>query len=116
MDIYLIKTEADYDRALAEVEALWGAKEGTENGDRLDVLIVLIEHYENTHHPIDPPDPIDAILFRMEQMNLSRKDLEKYIGSKGRVSEILNHQRGLSLNMIRNLHAGLHIPLESLVA
>ncbi len=115
MDIFPIKTEADYDHALAEVEVLWGAKEGTEDGDRLDILIVLIDYYEDTHHRIDPPDPIDAILFRMEQMNLSRKDLEKYIGSKGRVSEVLNHQRGLSLNMIRNLHAGLHIPLESLV-
>ncbi len=115
MNIHPIKTESDYEQALSEVEKLWSSEEGSKKGDKLDVLIVLIEDYENKHHPIDPPDPIDAIEFRMEQMNLSRKDLEKYIGPRGRVSEILNRRRGLSINMIRNLHSNLHIPLESLI-
>jgi len=115
MNIQPIKTENDYEAALIEVEQLWGADEGTEKGDALDVRLVLIEDYENKHHPIDPPDPIEAIKFRMEQMNLSRKELEKIIGSRGRVSEVLNRRRGLSLNMIRNLHSYLHIPLESLI-
>ncbi len=115
MNIQPIKTESDYEQALLEVEKLWGAEEGTKKGDKLDILLVLIDNYENEHHPIDPPDPIEAIKFRMEQMNLSRKDLEKYIGSRGRVSEVLNRRRSLSLNMIRNLHSQLHIPLESLI-
>ncbi|MES9902900.1 MAG: transcriptional regulator [Sedimenticola sp.] len=115
MDIKPIKTEQDYDAALAEVEALWGAPVDTSEGDRLDVLITLIEAYEARHHPIDPPDPIDAILFRMEQAGLERKDLEPFIGGRGRVSEILNRKRPLTLNMIRNLWKGLHIPLESLI-
>jgi len=115
MNIYPIKTETDYEQALAEVENLWGSPEGTEEGDKLDVLLVLIEKYEELHHPIDPPDPIDAIEFRMEQMNLSRKDLEECIGPRGRVSEILNRRRALSINMIRSLHSKFHIPLESLI-
>lgn len=115
MNIHPIKTESDYDQSLSEVEKIWGSPEGTEDGDRLDVLLILIESYEKKHHPIDPPDPVDAIRFRMEQMNLSRKDLENIIGSRGRVSEILNRRRNLSLNMIRSLHSNLHIPLESLI-
>ena len=115
MNIHPIKTESDYESALAGIERLWGAPEGTEAGDELDVLLVLVEDYENKHHPIDPPDPIEAIKFRMEQMNLSRKDLEKIIGSRGRVSEVLNRRRGLSLTMIRSLHSNLSIPLESLI-
>jgi len=115
MNIHPIKSENDYEEALAEVEKLWGSEEGTEAGDKLDILLVLVEDYEDKHHAIDPPDPVEAIKFRMEQMNLSRKDLEKMIGSRGRVSEILNHRRGLSLNMIRSLHSNLHIPLESLI-
>ena len=115
MNIHPIKTESDYEQALSEIEQLWGAEEGTKKGDKLDILLVLIDNYENEHHPIDPPDPIEAIKFRMEQMNLSRKDLEKYIGPRGRVSEILNRRRSLSLNMIRTLHSQLHIPLESLI-
>lgn len=110
-----IRTEADYDDALAEVEQLWGSKPGTPDGDRLDVLLILISDYESKHHPIDPPDPVDAIKFRMEQMNLTRKDLEPLIGSRGRVAEVLNRRRPLSLSMIRNLHRKLHIPLESLI-
>lgn len=85
-------------------------------GDRLDVLVTLVEAYEARHHPIDPPDPIDAILFRMEQQGLTRKDLEPYIGPRGRVSEILNRRRSLSLQMIRRLHDGLGIAYESLLA
>ena len=115
MNIHPIKTESDYEQALSEVEKLWGVAEGTKKGDKLDILLVLIDNYEAEHHPIDPPDPVEAIKFRMEQMNLSRKDLEKYIGSRGRVSEIFNRRRSLSLNMIRNLHSELHIPLESLI-
>ncbi|MCF6283331.1 MAG: helix-turn-helix domain-containing protein [Candidatus Polarisedimenticolaceae bacterium] len=115
MDIHPIKSELDYEQALTEIEKLWGAKENSEEGDKLDILLVLVESYESKNHPIDPPDPIEAIRFRMEQMNLSRKDLEDVIGSRGRVSEILNRRRNLSLNMIRKLHANFHIPLESLI-
>jgi len=115
MDIQPIKNEKHYDKALAEIEVLWGAEEGTEKGDKLDILLVLVEDYEDKHHQILPPDPIEAIKFRMEQMNLTRKDLEPFIGGRGRVSEVLNHRRGLSLNMIRNLHSNLSIPLESLI-
>ena len=115
MDIQPIKNEKNYDKALAEIEALWGAEEGTEEGDKLDILLVLVEDYEEKHHQISPPDPIEAIKFRMEQMNLTRKDLEPFIGGRGRVSEVLNHRRGLSLSMIRSLHSNLSIPLESLI-
>jgi HTH-type transcriptional regulator/antitoxin HigA len=115
MNIHPIKSETDHDRALAEIEGLWGAKENSKEGDKLDILLVLVEDYERKHYPIDPPDPIEALKFRMEQMDLSRKDLEPYIGKRSRVSEILNHQRNLSLNMIRKLHDNLHIPLESLI-
>jgi len=116
MDIQPIKTEQDYNHALAEIEQCWGASDGTESGDKLDILLVLVDDYESIHYPILPPDPIAAIKFRMEQMNLSRKDLEPYIGGRGRVSEVLNYQRGLSLNMIRKLHLKLSIPLENLIS
>jgi len=115
MDIQPIKNEKNYDEALAEIEVLWGAEEGTERGDKLDILLVLAEDYEEKNHQISPPDPIEAIKFRMEQMNLTRKDLEPFIGGRGRVSEVLNHRRGLSLSMIRSLHSNLSIPLESLI-
>lgn len=115
MEIRPIKTEQDYDAALAEVETLWGAEPDTPNGDKLDVLITLIEAYEARHHPIAPPDPVEAILFRMEQAGMQRKDLEPYIGQSGRVSEVLNHKRPLTLEMIRKLWKGLDIPLESLI-
>jgi HTH-type transcriptional regulator/antitoxin HigA len=115
MDIRPLKTEADYNDALAKIEQLWGAEVNTPAGDTLDVLLTLVEAYENVHYPIAPPDPIEAIKFRMEQMGLSRKDLEPYIGKRGRVAEVLNRQRRLSLSMIRRLHAHLHIPLESLI-
>jgi HTH-type transcriptional regulator / antitoxin HigA len=115
MKIQPIRNESDYDKALAVIERLWGATPDTPNGDRLDVLMVLVEAYEAKHHPIDPPDPVEAIKFRMEQMNLTRKDLEPLIGSRGRVTEVINRRRPLSLTMIRKLHAGLQIPLESLI-
>jgi HTH-type transcriptional regulator / antitoxin HigA len=115
MDIRPIKTEADYEHALREIEQLWGAAVNTPKGDKLDILLTLIEAYEQVHYPIDPPDPVEAIKFRMEQMGLTRKDLEPYLGKGGRVAEVLNRQRKLSLNMIRRLHTHLHIPLESLI-
>ena len=110
-----IRTEADYDAALAEVERLWGAKSGTPDGDRLDVLATLIDAYEAQHNPMDPPDPIEAIRFRMEQQGLTRKDLEPLIGHRGRVAEVLGRKRGLSIEMIRNLHDKLGIPAEVLI-
>ncbi len=115
MKIHPIRTEADYNQALAEVDRLWGAKPDTASGDRLDVLLVLVEDYEAKHHPIDPPDPIEAIKFRMEQLNLKRKDLEPLLGPRGRVAEVINRRRPLSLAMIRKLHQQLRIPLESLI-
>jgi HTH-type transcriptional regulator/antitoxin HigA len=115
MKIQPIRTEADYDKALAAIDRLWGSKPGTSQGDRLDVLLVLVEDYETKHHPIDPPDPVEAIKFRMEQMNLTRKDLEPLIGPRGRVTEIINRKRPLTLPMIRRLNETLHIPLESLI-
>ncbi|PCJ12630.1 MAG: hypothetical protein COB04_17485 [Gammaproteobacteria bacterium] len=115
MKIKPIKTVDDYDSAIARVELLWGSKPDTLKGDILDVLITLIDAYERDHYPIDPPDPIEAIKFRMEQSGLNRKDLEPFIGSRGRVSEVLNRKRDLSLKMIRELHVNLQIPLESLI-
>ena len=115
MEIRPIKTEQDYDSALAEVEALWGAEPDTPEGDKLDVLITPVEAYEAKHHPIAPPDPVEAILFRIEQAGLKRKDLEPCIEHSGRVSEVLNRKRPLTLEMIRKLWKGLHIPLGSLI-
>jgi len=115
MNIQPIKTETDYKKALRAIEENWGAKENTSEGDRLDVLITLVDAYEAAHHPIYPPDPVAAIEFHMDQNGLERSDIEKYIGTRARVSEILNGRRGLSIEMIRNLHEGLGIPLESLI-
>ncbi|GAA4814299.1 DNA-binding protein [Marinicella pacifica] len=115
MKIRPIKTEADYKEALSEINQLWGAEVDTPRGDKLDVLLTLVEAYEDKHHAINPPDPVEAIKFRMEQLSLSRKDLESSIGSRGRVSEILNRKRDLSLKMIRQLHHNYNIPLESLI-
>jgi HTH-type transcriptional regulator / antitoxin HigA len=110
-----IRTKADHRAALAQVERLWGAKAGTPDGDRLDVLATLIDAYEAEHYPMDPPDPIEAIKFRMEQQGLSRRDLEKIIGTRTRIAEVLNRKRGLSIAMIRRLHAGLGISAEVLI-
>lgn len=115
MTIAPIKTTRDYERALHQIERLMDAKPGTKNGDELDVLTTLLEGYETKHHAIYPPDPIDAIKFRMDQLGMTRKDLEEMLGGRGRVSEILTKKRSLSLEMIRRLHRNLHIPLESLV-
>ena len=114
-EIKPIRTEADYEAALAVVERLWGAKSGTPKGDRLDVLATLIEVYEEQHYPIDPPDPIEAIKFRMEQQGLTRKDLEGIIGSRTRIAEVLSRKRSLSIAMIRRLHKSLGIPVEILI-
>jgi HTH-type transcriptional regulator/antitoxin HigA len=116
MDIQPIKTEKDYDAALQLIEELWESEEGTAEGDRLDILITLVDAYELINHPIYPPDPVAAIEFHMEQNELTRADLETYIGTRARVSEVLNRKRGLSIEMIRSLHEGLGIPLESLIA
>ena len=114
-DLKPIRSERDYDGALAEVEDLWGAKSGTPKGDRLDILATLIEAYESEHYPMDPPDPIEAIRFRMEQQGLTRKDLEPMIGNRNRIAEVLNRKRGLSIEMIRQLHDRLGIPAEVLI-
>ena len=114
-EIKPIKSEADYDAALAEITTLMDAEPGTPEGDRFDVLVTLVEAYEAKHWRIDPPDPIEAIKLRMQQRRLSRRDLEKVLGSKSRVSEILNRKRPLTLEMIRRLHATLGIPPESLI-
>lgn len=110
-----IRTEADYDAAMVEIERLWGAKNGTPKGDRLDVLVTLVEAYEVKHYPMDPPDPIEAIRFRMEQQGLTRKDLEPMIGTRNRIAEVLNRKRSLSIDMIRRLHDGLGISADILI-
>ena len=115
MDIKPIRTKADYKAALKAVASLMGAKARTPQGDRLDVLVTLIEGYERRHFPMDLPDAVEAIKFRMEQQGLTPKDLEPLIGRSNRVYEVLNRRRGLTLAMIQKLHAGLGIPAESLL-
>ena len=115
MNIKPIKTKADYRAALKDVEALMGAKANTADGERLDVLVTLIEAYERKHFPLELPDPVEAIKFQMEQKGLTPKDLEPMIGRLNRVYEILNHKRPLTLKMIWKLHHGLGIPAESLI-
>jgi HTH-type transcriptional regulator/antitoxin HigA len=110
-----IKTRADYETAMAAMKRLWGAKSGTPDGDRLDILATLVDTYEALHFPMDPPDPIEAIKFRMEQQGLTRKDLEEILGTRTRVAEVLNRRRGLSINMIRRLHEKLGISAEVLI-
>jgi HTH-type transcriptional regulator / antitoxin HigA len=115
MDIRPIRTKRDYERALRRIEALMDAAPGSDEGDELEVLATLVDVYEEKHFPVSAADPVEAILFRMDQQGLERKDLEPFIGSRHRVSEVLNRKRGLSLDMIRRLHAGLGIPLQVLV-
>lgn len=115
MNIKPIRNESDYQQALKKVDELWDAKPDTTKGDELDVLTTLICAYEEKNYPIDTPDPVEAIRFRMEQEGLNPADLTRYLGQRSRVSEILNYQRKLSLSMIRKLSAGLKIPLECLV-
>jgi HTH-type transcriptional regulator / antitoxin HigA len=116
MDIKPIRTEAEHRAALAEIERLWDTARGTPEFDRLDVLGTLVDAYERDITPILPPDPIEAIKFRLEQQGRTRKDLEPLLGTRARVSEILSGQRRLTLAMIRALHRELRIPLEVLVA
>ena len=115
MDIKPIKTKRDYEAALRAIEPLMSAKRNTPEGDRLDVLVTLIEAYEARHFPLDLPDPVEAIKFVMEQRNLTVKDLVPYIGRVNRVYEVLNHKRPLTMAMAWNLHRGLGIPAESLI-
>ncbi len=115
MDVKLIKTETDYKAALQRLEIIFDAEPDTVEGDELEVLGVLIDNYEKIHLPIDMPDPIEAIKFRMEQLNYSNHDLAEIIGLKSRVSEILNKKRKLSIGMIRKLHKALSIPTDVLV-
>ena len=116
MDIRPIKTEQDYNTALSRIEELWGAKKDSHEGDELDILVTIVESYELKHYPIVPPDPIDAIKFRMEQMEMTSADMVKYLGSQSRVSEILTRKRRLTLGMIKSLYKGLKIPAEILLA
>jgi len=115
MQIKPIKTEEDYHQALKRLEVIFDAKKGTKEGDELEILGILLEKYEAENFPIDLPDPIEAIKFRMEQMNYSQNDLAKVIGLKSRASEILNKKRKLTLEMIRNLHLVMKIPTEVLI-
>ena len=110
-----IRTKRDYESALKEVERLWGAKAGTSEGDRLDVLATLVDAYEAEHYPMDPPDPVEAIKFRMEQQGLTRRDLEEIIGTRTRIAEVLNRKRGLSIAMIRRMHERLGISADVLI-
>lgn len=116
MNIKPIRSDDDLRAALRRLEAVFQANEGTPEADEMEVLVTLIEAYENKHYPIGPADPVEAIKFRMEQQGLTPRDLEAYIGPSGRVSEVLNGKRPLSLSMIKRLHDGLRIPYESLLA
>ncbi|MCX6250490.1 MAG: helix-turn-helix domain-containing protein [Bacteroidetes bacterium] len=116
MEIKPIKTEKDYNEAIQRIEKLWGVKKNSPNGDELDLLCTIVEAYEMKHFPILPPDPIDAIIFRMEQMNMTKSDMAKYLGSQSRVSEILTRKRQLTLKMVKSLYKGLKIPAEILLA
>ena len=115
MTIHPVKTEQDYRKALLHIDALMDATPNTKAGDELDVLATLVEVYERDCFPINTPDPVEAILFRMEQMGLDRKALEPFLGGRSRVSEVLNRKRSLSMSQIRKLHDGLDIPLENLI-
>lgn len=116
MEIRPIKTEQDYNESIKRIEELWGAKKDTPEGDELDLLCTLVELYEIKYYPIAPPDPVDAIKFRMEQMGMTNADMVKYLGSQSRVSEVLNRKRKLTLKMVKSLYKGLKIPAEILLA
>ncbi len=115
MEIKPIRTGADYERALREIERLWGAKQASREGDRLDVLATLVDAYEREYFPIDPPDPIEAIRFRLEQQGLDPRALIGVIGGRSRVYEVMHRKRALSLEMIRRLHERFGIPAEVLI-
>jgi len=116
MDIKPIKTKKDYEKALKRIDTLFNAKPNTPDGDLLDVLVTLVEAYEQKHFAIAPPDPIEAIKFRMDQLGMKQSDIAKVIGGKNRASEILNKKRELTAKMMRDLHKKLNIPAESLLA
>jgi HTH-type transcriptional regulator/antitoxin HigA len=116
MDFKVLKTEDQYEKALKRLEEIFHAPSNSMEGDEADLLSVLIEKYENEHYPIGSPDPIEAIKFRMEQMNMTKKELAEIIGYESRVSEILSRKRKLNLKMIRDLHEKMKIPYESLIA
>ena len=115
MEIAPLKNRRDYRQALKEIESLMQARRNTPEGDRLDVLVTLVEAWEHKHYPLDLPDPIEAIKYHMEQNELAPRDLIPFIGSRNRVHEVLNRKRPLTLKMIQRLHAGLRIPAESLL-
>ena len=115
MDVTPIKTRRDYRRALKEIEAVMNARRGSPEGDRLDVLVTLVEAWEARHYPLDLPDPVEAIKYHMEQNGLEPRDLVRFIGSRNRVYEVLNSKRPLTLRMVWRLHRGLGIPAESLI-
>ena len=115
MKIAPVRNEKDYQKALKRLEVIFDAKKGTEKGDELEILSILIDRYENQNFPIGMPDPIEAIKFRMEQIGMKQKDLAEVLGFKSRVSEILSKKRKLTLDMIRKLNTTLHIPTEVLV-
>ena len=115
MNIKPIKTENDYNNSIKRIEELWGSEKDTLAGDEFDLLVTLVESYEMKHYPIAPPDPIDAIKFRMEQMGMTKTDLAKYLGSQSRVSDVLGGRRKLTLKMIKSLYKGLKIPAEILL-
>lgn len=116
MNIKPIRNDDDLRAAFARLETIFQAPEGTPEADEMEILVALVEVYENKHYAIGPADPVEAIKFRMEQQGLAAKDLEPYIGSSGRVSEVLNRKRALSLRMVKRLHDGLKIPYESLLS
>ena len=116
MTIRPIKTERDYRKALKEIERLWDAKPNTSKGDRLEVVVTLVEAYEQRHFKVEPPDPVEAIKFRMEQLGLKPTDLARFLGGRSRVSEVLNRKRKLTVEMMRSLRKHLDIPAESLLA
>ena len=115
MNIKPIRNDQDLAHAFAQLQAVFQADEGTPEADEREVLVTLIEAYENKYYPIEHAEAVDAIIFQMENLNLSRKDLTPYLGSASKVSEVINRKRRLSLPMIRKLHEGLHIPYESLI-
>ena len=115
MEIKPLRTRADHERALREIERLWGARKSTADGDRLDVLATLAEAYEREHFPIDPPDPIEAIRFRLDQQGLDSHALVGVIGGRSRVYQVMERKRALSLSMIRRLHQRFGIPAEVLI-
>ncbi len=116
MNLKPVKSKTQLNRALKRINELWGAKRNTEKGDELDILMLLVEKYEEEHYPIPPSDPVEAIKFLMEQKALTRKDLEPYLGTRARVSEVLNKKRNLTLPMIKKLHKGLNIPYNCLIS